>query len=396
MRRLSLLFVVVVAFAASAALLPSAAAADVPDGFVGMTVDGPLWPNTASAVNLSKQLDKMVASGVESIRVVFDWATTQPYRTWQQVPQADKDQYTDENGVPTKFGPIDQIVSLAASYGLKIVPVVIYAPSWDASKHTKNNFAAPKRNGPYADFMTALVKRYGPHGTFWSDQPEAVPIRAWQVWNEPNIKHFWPLRPIAQTYVALLKAAHDAIKRADSGAKVILAGIPNYAWIQLRSIYAVHGARRLFDIVAVHPYTRQPQGVVTIMQRVRNVMDQAGDKSKPMLADEVSWPSSAGHVPRNGLFGVGTTEAGQAQRLAQLIPMLANDRHKLGLIGFDWYTWAGIEPRHGETFDYAGLFRFKNGSFFAKPAFDAFRSAALKLESCVKKGDIATICAQPG
>ena len=390
MRRLTVLLLVVVGVAA-----PASASAQVPDGFVGMTIDGPLWPNTAPKVNLSRQLDKMVASGVETIRVVFDWATAQPYRSWKDVPAADKDQFTDVNGIPTQFGSIDEIVSEATVRRLKILPVVIYAPDWDASKHTANNFAAPRANRYYADFMTALVKRYGPHGSFWKGQSESSPIRTWQIWNEPNIKHFWPLRPIARTYIALVKAAHDAIKAVDSGASVVLGGITNYAWKQLESIYQVPGARKLFDIVAVHPYTAKPSGVMTILKRVRDVMDKAGDSHKPMIADEVSWPSSVGHVPHNGLFNVGTTEAGQASNLAQLLPQLAQDRHKLGLIGFDWYTWATVEPRHGQTFDYSGLFRFSRGTFIAKPAFAAFRKAALAMERCVQKGDVATICAEP-
>jgi hypothetical protein len=390
-RRLTVLLVLAVCLA-----LPAAAMARVPQGFVGMTVDGPLWPATAAKINLAHQLDKMVASGVETVRVVFNWATTQPYRHWSDVPPGDASQYTDENGIPTNFNPIDQIVSLATERGLKVLPVVIYAPNWDASAHDVNNFAAPKKNRYYADFMTALIQRYGPHGTFWSGQPQRAPIRIWQVWNEPNIKHFWPLRPVAKTYVALLKAAHAAIKSADPGAKVVLAGIPNFAWVQLKSIYQIHGSRRLFDVVAVHPYTKKPKGVVTILHRVRSVMNKAGDSRKGIIADEVSWPSSSGHVPRGGLFNVGTTETGQAQRLSQLLPMLAKDRRSLNLLSFDWYTWAGVEPRHGATFDYSGLFRFQRGSFVIKPAFAAFRRAALTMEVCRQKGNVANVCLRTG
>ncbi len=387
MRRLLLPLVLV----ACCALAP-AASARVPQGFVGMTVDGPLWPSTADGVNLSRQLDKMVASGVETVRVVFSWADAQPYAQWSDVPDADKSQFIDQNGIPTRFGAIDRIVSLATARGLKVLPVVIYAPNWDASAHVEGSFAAPNQNRYYADFMTALIKRYGPHGSFWSSQPDRRPIRIWQVWNEPNIKHFWPLRPIAKTYVALLRAAHNAIKSADPGAKIVLAGIPNYAWVQLRSIYEVHGARRLFDVVAVHPYTVKPAGVITILRHVRKVMDKFGDTAKPMIADEVSWPSSAGHVPHNGLFGVGTTQAGQARRLSQLLPLLVQNRRKLRLISFDWYTWAAVEPKHGATFDYSGLLRIVNGSFVAKPAYGAFRRAALGMEGCKRKGSAANIC----
>jgi arabinogalactan endo-1,4-beta-galactosidase len=218
----------------------------------------------------------------------------------------------------------------------------------------------------------------------------------WQIWNEPNIRTFWPPRPIASTYVALVAAAHKAIKRVDPNAKVVLGGMPNYSWVQLKAIYKVPGARRQFDIVAVHPYTAKPDGVITILKRVRTVMDKAGDSRKPILADEVSWPSSLGKVPSSGKFDVATTESGQARKITQLLPLLARDRRALGLLGFDYYTWASVERRPGIPFDYAGLFRFSDGSFIAKPAYYAFRKAALAMERCRQKGDVATICAEAG
>jgi hypothetical protein len=72
--------------------------------------------------------------------------------------------------------------------------------------------------------------------------------------------------------------------------------------------------------------------------------------------------------------------------------MLARDRKKLRLLGFDYYTWAGVEDRGGISFDFAGLLRFKHGKFTAKPALSAYRKAALALEGCKKKGPVATRC----
>jgi hypothetical protein len=391
MRRLTLLLVIGMCLAS-----PAVTRADVPDGFVGVTIDGPLYPATAPGVDLSKQMDTMVASGVENVRVVFDWAAAQPYRRWSQVPDGDRGSFTNVGGIPTRFGPIDEIVQLATDHGLTVLPVVMYAPAWDAGPHDAGSFPAPANNRFYAQFASALVKRYGPRGTFWKGQDLALPIRMWQIWNEPNIRTFWPPRPIAPTYVALVSAAHSAIKRVDPAAKIVLGGMPNYSWVQLKAIYKVPGARRQFDIVAVHPYTAKPDGVITILQRVRTVMNKAGDGSKPILADEVSWPSSLGKVKSSGKFDVSTTESGQARKITQVLPLLARKRQQLGLLGFDYYTWASVERHPGIPFDYAGLFRFSGGSFVAKPAFYAFRKAALAMERCRQKGRAATICSEPG
>ncbi len=371
-----------------------AASARVPRGFVGMNLDGPLFPTTIPGVDISRQMDKMVAAGVESVRVVFDWAAAQPYEHARDVPPADVSQFTNVGGVPTRFAQLDGIVGLAAEHGLTVLPVVIYAPNWDAAAHGPREFAAPKRNKPYGAFIAALIHRYGPKGTFWTGATPKVPIRMWQIWNEPNIRTFWPLTPISRTYMALVRAAHSAIKAADPHAKVVLGGMPNYSWLQLRSFYKIPGARRQFDVVAAHPYTAQPDGVITILKRVRNVMDSNGDRRKPILADEVSWTSSLGKVKGN--LDIATTEKGQAKKIGQLLPLLGRYRRSLDLLGFDYYTWAGVEQRTGNAFAYSGLFRFAHGSFIAKPAFGSFRKAALSLEACRTKGPVATVCSRPG
>jgi hypothetical protein len=390
---------VAVALTATVSVPASAAAstgtpAPVPPGFVGMVADGPLFPVTAPGVDLGAQFGRMVATGVQSIRAAFDWSYAQPYFSWSQVPPADLAEFTDVGGIPTRFSELDALVGAAAQRGLTVLPVVLYAPLWDAAPHSSATFAIPASDGPYASFLTALVHRYGPHGTFWLTHRPAVPIRMWQIWNEPNITTFWPAQPFAQSYVALLRAAHAAIKQADPGAKVVLAGLPDFSWLQLAKIYRIAGARRLFDVVAVHPYTRDPKGVITIIQNVRRVMDEAGDGRKPIVADEVSWPSSLGKTSDDLGLDFATNEAGQARKLAALLPLLGEDRRSLHLLGFYYYTWAGIEDRGGLAFDFAGLLRFSSGVFTAKPALAAFRDAALALEGCRRKGRIATVCLQ--
>ena len=239
--------------------------------------------------------------------------------------------------------------------------------------------------------------RYGPRGSFWSSHPDVpkIPIRRWQIWNEPDIHSYWSVSPSwAPSYVRLLRSAHAAIKRADPGAKVVLAGLPNYVWTDLAKVYAA-GGRNLFDVVAVHPYTKVPSGVITILRLVRNVMNRAGDGSKPMILTELGWPSALGKVSIRADFE--TTEVGQARKLAEVLPLLARVRRQLGLTGFYYYTWITHEVEHGsDAFAFAGLLRFDNGRVTAKPAYWAFRRGALKLEACRKKAAVATRCARPG
>jgi hypothetical protein len=337
---------------------------------VGVTFGGPVLTR---AVNLAGQLDAAVASGVESLRVEINWAEIQP------------------RDAPGRFAELDAIVAGAAARGLSVLPVVEYAPSWDALRPGEPG-SPPRDPAPYARFLTALIARYGPNGSFWAAHPSLprLPIRMWQIWNEPHFTSYWSVQPFAPSYVRLLTAAHAAIKTADPGAKVVLGGLAEFSWQYLQQIYSVPGAKSQFDVVAIHPYTAQPAGVITILQRVRAVMDRFGDGAKPILATEVTWPSSQGKAPPQ--FGVSTTEQQQAARLGQLMPLLESERTKLGLMGFYWYTWIGDETRRAapDAFDFAGLEKFVGGTVSPKPALGVFKHWALSLEGCRHKATGAT------
>ncbi len=377
----------------SAALgaLPASAGARVPQGFVGMMADGELF---SRHVNLGHQLDSMVTTGVESLRTVFNWAAAEPYSSWSDVPASQRQRFTHAGGRPIDFSATDLIVGAAAQRGLTVMPVVLFAPPWAAGPTNPGGYSVPASDGTYAAFVSALASRYGPGGVYWHTHPgaRAVPIRVWQIWNEPNLSLYWPQAQFPGAYVDLVHAAHDAIHQVDPGAKVVLAGMPNDSWNALTSIYRVPGSGRYFDAVAVHPFTQQPAGVITILQRVRAVMNHAGDNSKPMIASEVSYPSALGKTKRSLLFGFETTEAGQARNLRTLIPLLASARSRLHLLAFYHYNWVGREHHNDKSFSFAGLLRLTGSRLVAKPAFAAFRTAALAIEGCRIKGPLATGC----
>jgi len=375
----------------------AAAPPRVPQGFAGVVADGTIYPDTDNHIDLGHQLDAMVRSGVESVKIAVDWADAQPYKNLQEFfanPPPDATQYqADPNGVPTNYSAIDQIVGLAAQRGLTVLPVVLDAPSWDSHPHNNVVANTPADNGPYGNFMADLVKRYGPNGTFWNSNQPAVPIRTWQVWNEPNVPAFWQAKPVESTYVNLLRVAHTAIKKADPRARVMLAGLPNYSWKILDNIYRIRGARGLFDVLGVHPYTAKPTDVISILSNVRGVMTHYGDGRKPMMADEIAWGSGRGDTQFG--YDIGTTPSGQASRLDQLMGLLAKNRQRLGLVAFYWYTWASGDRANMSVFDFTGLFRYSNGQFQAKPVYGVYQRDALNLERCHQKAAVATSCLRP-
>jgi hypothetical protein len=373
-RRLTLVAAVVALCLAPATSAAALTRATVPPGFVGMNAYGQAF---TAAGHADRQFREMARSGVQSVRVVFNWSSAQPYPDWNHVPIGKVGEFATDR-VPTDFAATDRVVGEAAAAHLRVMPVVMYAPYWDQAPHPSDSFAVPRSAAAYGSYLSLLVRRYGSHGSFWRRHPELpkVPIRAWQVWNEENLLNFWPA-PLVPNYVDLLRAAHTAIKSLDPGAEVVLGGMPNFVWTDLKILYR-GGAHGLFDAVAVHPYTGSVRGVLTIVELVRQVMDRHGDRHKPILITELTWPAAAHRTPLRADFI--TTPAGQAHKVAAVIPLLARNRRRLGLGGFYYFDWISSEVSGADAFNFAGLEGLRHGHVVREPAFYAFRRAALAVE----------------
>lgn len=333
------------------------AQARTPRDFFGVAADGPaLGP----AGGLGTQAPAIRASGTRAIRVSAYWSELEPARGLIDLRR------------------FDAVVLDAARAGVTVLPVVHRTPAWAAAQ--PGVIGSPPRDpSSYPRFLTALVARYGPRGSLWAAHPGVRPraIRRWQVWNEPDIGKYWTGAPWASTYVALLRRAHAALKRADPGSVVVAAGLTNRSWIDLRAVYAA-GGRRWFDVAAVHPFSRRVSNVVKIATLARREMRAAGDARKPLLLTEVSWSSGLGRSTFN--YGWETTEAGQATRVRQVLSALAARRTSLRLGGLFWYTWLSRAPGGADSFDYAGLRRVgAGGTAVDKPALVAWRQTIARL-----------------
>jgi hypothetical protein len=370
MRFPAALILVLVALLAAAA--PASAERRVPAGWLGVTLDGPF--DAADA----REWNRIVAAGAESVRTAVRWYDFQPYRSAADVPGSEAGRFRDVGGVPTDFSAMDEFVAAAASRGLSVLPVVHAPPDWAVATPGVLG-ARPRDPATFARFMTALVGRYGPRGSLWAERPELrrVPIRAWQIWNEPNLTSYWSRQPFARTFVRLLRAASAAVHGADRGATVVLAGLTNKSWQALRSIYRA-GGRGHFDAVALHPFTRKPADVVRLVRLARGVMHANGDRRLPVWVTELSWPAAKGKLRKRHRTGLEVTDPVQARNMARVLRLLAAERRRLRIERVVWYTWLSAE-RGSNPFNWSGLRRVRKGSVVDTPALRAFRRAARTL-----------------
>ena len=371
MKRLATGLAIAVAIALAAAP-PALAGRRVPAPFVGVD-----WPRASfeSRTMLGTQFARMARAGVETVRADFSWAAAQPTA-----------------GSPVSFAYTDTLVAEASLHHVGILPVVIGAPAW--ARSSSERYSPPQDPSEYAGYLTALIQRYGPSGSFWAANPRIprLPLRDWQIWNEEDLT-FWFNTGGADWgpgYVGLLQAAFRAAKQADPGSHVVLGALTNFSYRDLTHLYQL-GAGPYFDVVALDPYTHRAQGVDQIVLLNRRVMRQHGDAHKPIWATEVGLPAAKGKI--HSRTGLQTTSSGMARFLSNAYGSLAKNRAKLGLQRVYWFSW--ITPYTGiaqnDVWNYSGLLRLSGGTVSETPAFLSYVKNARLLEGCAKNA--AGVCA---
>lgn len=352
------------------AVAPAAEAAKrrVPQGFFGAMYDRGVA--TAPEGDQDEQNALMARSGVESGRAVFSWAAAQP-----------------QPGVPPDLSETDALVARMTRRGIRVLPVVINTPPW-ARRYPDDDASPPLDPGNYASYLQALIARYGPAGSFWAEHPELKkrPLREWQIWNEPHLAGFWasPDEPWQQSYTDFLRVAHDAVKQADPGAKVVLAALADYSWLHMQKIYDA-GGRGLFDVMAMNFYTTHPRDEVHAVRRVRTVLKHNHQSKMPVWLTEIAWPAAKGRDKPRAKWQRAwyQTDRGMATRLTQAYAVLVKYHRSLRLGRVYWYTWSS-EYKKGDLFNFGGLLSFNGSVFKRRPALKAYQRSARRYEGCAK------------
>ncbi|HEY8769946.1 MAG TPA: hypothetical protein VIM03_05345 [Thermoleophilaceae bacterium] len=352
------------------AVAPAAEAAKrrVPQGFFGAMYDRGVA--SAPEADQDEQNALMARSGVESARAVFSWAAAQP--------QPDQ---------PPDLSQTDALVARMTRRGIRVLPVVISTPEW-ARRYPDLAASPPTSLNDYAGYLRALIERYGPAGSFWSDHPELPkrPLREWQIWNEPELDGFWasPNEPWEESYTDLLRVAHDTVKQSDPGAKVVLAALADLSWRHVQKIYDA-GGRGLFDVMAMNFYTAKPSDDVRAIRHVRKVLKRNHNARMPVWLTEIAWPAAKGRDKPHAKWQRAwyQTDKGMAKRLSQAYAVLVKYHRSLRLGRVYWYTWSS-EYTRGDLFNFAGLLSFNGSVFKAQPALRAYQRSARRYEGCAK------------
>ena len=283
--------------------------------FFGIADNG-LLTETSSAQ--SSQLRAMKEIGITSVRVDADWSTVQP-----------------ESPTIFDWANLDREVNSIRTAGMSVDLIIDGCPQWAAlAGAAKDHSPQPASSAQYATWASDVARRYAPKG-----------VRAFEIWNEPNIVRFWQPKPNPAAYTADLVAAYAAIKAVDPSAFVISGGLAravtdgtNYSPIDfLKAMYA-DGARGSFDALGYHPYsfpalpdTYESLSAWSQMAQtapsIRNVMKNNGDSRKPIWITEFGVPS------------IGPSGVGEAAQRTALYQAIAYVRRTSWIGAFYIYTW---------------------------------------------------------
>jgi hypothetical protein len=236
----------------------------------------------------------------------------------------------------------------------------------------------PRHAGEFASFASVCAQRYGPGGTFWRTHPGIpyYPVRAWEVWNEPNLPLYWAPKPNPAAYVRLLRATSTAIKRIDRRAVIVLAGMPFFSAAPesrfLTQLYR-DGAGGSFNVLGLHAYSVTVTGALQRLQTARSVMNRFGDRRKAIWLTEWGW---AGGPPNPYIV----SPAGQRANIRTFLTLVQRYRGSLGLREVMYFDWRdnifGPGPKNYWIF-HLGLFTLK---LQPKPALGALSAAARALD----------------
>ena len=175
--------------------------------------------------------------------------------------------------------------SVLAKHKAKGVTDLLYTfcctPTWAGGG--VGNDQAPANNQYLSDFATAVARRAIADG---------LPIRNWEVWNEPNNGSGTWIGTNAQM-VSMAQTIQGAVKAVDPSYNVLTPS-PQGNSTTWMSGYLAAGGGAYADIIAFHGYTgTAPETIATLIDSYMSVYATYGQSAKPIWDTEAMDPTTS-------------------------------------------------------------------------------------------------------
>ncbi len=181
----------------------------------------------------------------------------------------------------------------------------------------------------FAEFAEAAAERYSGKGILW------------EIWNEPNIEHFWDPQPSVEDYCKLVQLTAPRIKKADPNGLVV-AGATSQIPLEWIEECFKKGLLEWIDVLSVHPYRSQrPETVTEDYADLSNLVKKYAPQGKQIPIISGEWGYSNLNWDRTRL-----SEQQQAEYLARMFLINLHQGIDISI----WYDWKndGIDPDERE------------------------------------------------
>jgi beta-xylosidase len=218
-----------------------------------------------------------------------------------------------------ELSALDRTLAYTQAQGMPSLVYVVGSPRFASAAPAGAGYSdkfPPKDPAQLAQRMTQLAQRY-------------PAVRAWQVWNEPNLAGFWQPNIDPAAYARLLEASSQSLRSLQPPRQVAAAGLayfseaPGQRALMIETL-ARAGAYAHGEIACYHPYTAEAEGaaggardLIDKMSFVNQGLRSLGVQT--IWTTEWGWSSYDGPVEEQPLVG----EDGQADRILKRLMMMA-------------------------------------------------------------------------
>lgn len=238
------------------------------------------------------------------------------------------------------FSEYDVLVKTMTQRGIRIIFILDYGNSLYDLGYAP---VSPGGQAAFAHFAAVAANRYRDKGIIW------------EIWNEPNLDHFWTPKANASDYGQLALRTAAAIRRVDPSALIVAPALCGFDWNYWNTLGQM-GLFKQVNGITFHGYgVMEPEKLLEPYLMLRALVNRYQPAWQlPILSGEWGFSTTRG----------GMSETQQAQYLTR--QWLFNLSHDINLS--IWYDWHDDGPNPDDPENNYGIV---HNDYTAKPAYHA-------------------------
>lgn len=192
---------------------------------------------------------------------------------------------------------LDRTVDLADSHGVEVLYTMGRSPRWASARPNDRGrnpnaepggMAEPRDLEDWRNYVRKVATRYKGR------------IKAYEIWNEPNLENFYSGTPEAM--VNLAREAYTVLKQVDPSITVVSPSAVGPTGLPWLKEYLERGGGKYADVIGYHFYVRgqEPEAMLGFIDQVHELTRKYGVADKPLWNTEAGWLQPYRIDPQDG------------------------------------------------------------------------------------------------